>query len=92
MGTPPTPRHRLMTHVRLHLRVYSLVLPQHCYFLFIWFSSGGWSSFCGSHIPYLLLWHLPLVLGDTPQVHLGGPLPQPWNRPFLQGAWFLYGE
>nr|XP_030706709.1 CD151 antigen isoform X1 [Globicephala melas]XP_030706710.1 CD151 antigen isoform X1 [Globicephala melas]XP_030706711.1 CD151 antigen isoform X1 [Globicephala melas]XP_030706712.1 CD151 antigen isoform X1 [Globicephala melas] len=26
----------------------------------------------------------------TLQAHLGGSLPQPWNRPFLQGAWFLY--
>ncbi|KAM9078983.1 tetraspanin-4 isoform 5-T8 [Megaptera novaeangliae] len=26
----------------------------------------------------------------TLQAHLGGSPPQPWNRPFLQGAWFLY--
>ncbi|XP_033717387.1 tetraspanin-4 isoform X3 [Tursiops truncatus] len=26
----------------------------------------------------------------TLQAHLGGSLSQPWNRPFLQGAWFFY--
>lgn len=81
MGKSPTPCYCLMTREGVYM-LYSLVMPQDCYFLFIWFSAGYWSSVAPTSLP-------PpptppsLLLGDTPQVHLGGPLPQPWNRPFL---------
>ena len=32
----------------------------------------------------------PFWYWKIPQAHLGGSLSQPWNRPFLQGVWFLY--
>lgn len=88
MGVSPTPCCCLMTHVRVHLHVlFSGYTPR------LTFCSSGLALATGAlWLPHPLPAPPTPLLRDTPHIYPGGPLPQPWNLPFLQGAWFLYGE